>query len=163
MNRLKLALIGCGRISGNHIKAILDNYEGAELVSVCDILKNKAELKADEYLIKLKEKGVTTAKPNIYTDYREMLQKEGINTCIICTELGYHAEISLYCLNLKKHVLVEKPMAMSIFDADSMIQTAQMNNLKLAVCHQNRFNPPIQKLRKEIDKRRFGRIFAGTA
>jgi len=126
-------------------------------------LRNKAELKANEYLIRAQERNMPAAKPIIYSDYREMLQKEDINTCVICTESGYHAEISLYCLNLKKHVLVEKPMAMSIFDADRMIQAAQKNNLKLAVCYQNRFNPPIQKLRKAIDEGRFGRIFAGTA
>ena len=92
-----------------------------------------------------------------------MLQEEDFDACSICTESGYHAEFSLYYLNLKKHVLVEKPMAMSLLEADRMIQTAQKNNLKLAVCHQNRFNPPIQKLRQAIDEGRFGRIFAGTA
>ncbi len=163
MTKLKFALIGCGRISGNHIKAILDNFEDVKLVSTCDILKDRAEIKVREYLIKAKEKDITTAKPNIYTDYREMLQKEDINVCVVSTESGYHAKISFYCLNFKKHVLVEKPMAMSIFDADRMIQAAGKNRLKLAVCHQNRFNPPIQKARQAIDKGRFGRIFASTA
>ena len=102
MKRLKFALIGCGRISGNHIKAILDNYEDAELVCVCDILKDRVELKADEYLIKAQERNIPAVKPNVYADYRKMLQKEDINVCVICTESGYHAEISLYCLNLKK-------------------------------------------------------------
>jgi len=163
MTKLKFALIGCGRISANHIKALIDNYQDAELVSVCDILKNRAELKADEYLIKAQERNIPIVKPNVYSDYREMLQKEDVNVCVVSTESGYHAEISFYCLNSKKHVLVEKPMAMSILDADKMIQIAQKNNLKLAVCHQNRFNPPIQKLRQAIDDGRFSRIFAGTA
>ena len=163
MNKLKFAVIGCGRISGNHIKAILDNFEDVELISVCDILKDRAEFKADEYLIKAQEKNIPAIRPNVYSDYREMLQKEDINVYVICTESGYHAEVSLYCLNLKKHVLVEKPMAMSLLDADRMIQTAQKNNVKLAVCYQNRFNPPIQKLRQAIDEGRFGQIFAGTA
>ena len=163
MTKLKFALIGCGRISANHIKAILDNYEDAELTSVCDILKDKAEQKADEYIKKTKHKNLSVKKPTVYTDYWEMLNKENIDACAICTESGYHAEISLYCLNLRKHVLVEKPMAMSLLDVDRMIQTAQKNNLKLAVCYPNRFNPPIQKLRQAIDEGRFGRIFAGTA
>ncbi len=163
MIKLKFALIGCGRIFANHIKAILDNFEDAELVSVCDLIKDRAEQKADEYLNYAKERSVSVIRPKVFTDYREMLQKEDINISVICTESGYHAEISLYCLNLKKHVLVEKPMAMSLQDADRMIQAAQKNNLKLAVCHQNRFNPPIQKLRQAIDDERFGRIFAGTA
>ncbi len=163
MNKLKFALIGCGRISASHIKAILDNFEDAELVSVCDLIKDRAEQKADEYLNYSRERSVSVIQPKVFTDYQEMLQKEDINVCVVCTESGYHAEISLYCQNLKKHILVEKPMAMSILDADRMIQAAQKNNLKLAVCHQNRFNPPIQKLRQAINEERFGRIFAGTA
>ncbi len=163
MNKLKFALIGCGRVSTDHIKAVVDNCKDIELVSVCDILRDKAELKANEYLIKAQERNIPVVKPNVYSDYQEMLQKEDIDVCVICTESGYHTEISLYCLNLRKHVLVEKPMAMSLFDANRMIQAAVKNRLKLAVCHQNRFNPPIQKLRQAIDEGRFGRIFAGTA
>ena len=163
MTKLKFALIGCGRISANHIKALIDNYQDADLVALCDVINDKAESRADEYTLKASEKNFSVKRPKIFTDYKKMLQKEDINVCVICTESGYHAEISLYCLNLRKHVLVEKPMAMSIFDADRMIQTAQNNNLKLAVCHQNRFNPPIQKLRQAINEGRFGRIFAGTA
>jgi predicted dehydrogenase len=163
MNKLKFALIGCGRISTNHIKALLDNFEEAELTSVCDILKDKAKQKADEYIKKMKDKNLIIKRPRVYKNYQEMLKKEDINVCVVCTESGYHAEISLYCLNLKKYVLVEKPMAMSIFDANRMIQTSQKNGLKLAVCYQNRFNLPIQKLRQAFEEGRFGRIFAGTA
>jgi len=163
MNKLKFALIGCGRISSNHIKALLENFEEAELTSVCDILRDKAKEKADEYLEKTKNKNLTLKKPTVYKNYQEMLKKENLDVCAICTESGYHTKISLDCLNSKKHVIVEKPMAMSIIDADKMIQTAQKNKLKLAVCYQNRFNPPIQKLKQAIDEKRFGRIFAGTA
>ena len=163
MKKLKFALIGCGRISTNHIQALLDNFEEAELTSVCDILKDKAKQKADEYIKKMKDKNLTIKKPTVYKNCQEMLNKENIDVCVICTESGYHAEISLDCLNSKKHVLVEKPMAMSIIEADRMIQATQKNGLKLAVCYQNRFNPPIQKLRQAIDEKRFGRIFAGTA
>jgi predicted dehydrogenase len=163
MKKLRFALIGCGRISANHISAILDNFEDTELISVCDLIKDRAEQKVDEYLNYAKERSVSVIRPKVFTDYQEMLQKEDIDACAICTESGYHAEISINCLTLKKHVLVEKPMVMSLQDADRMIQAAQKNNLKLAVCHQNRFNPPIQKLRQAIDEERFGRIFAGTA
>ncbi len=163
MKKLRFAIIGCGRISSNHIKAIIDNYKDANLVSVCDILIDRAELKAGEYTRKLKNKNILTKKPNIYTEYHEMLKREDIDICSICTESGYHADISIYCMKLKKHILVEKPMAMSISDADRMIHIAQKNNLKLIVCYQNRFNPPIQKLRQAIDEGRFGRIIAGTS
>ena len=163
MNKLKLALIGCGRISANHIKAILDNHRDIELVAVCDIIKSKAGFKAAEYLMEAVKRNIPAGRINIYSDYKQMLQKEDINICSICTESGYHAEIALYCLNLNKHVIVEKPMAMSISDANLMIKTAKKNNLKLAVCHQNRFNKTIQKLKRAVDEGRFGRIFAGTA
>jgi len=163
MNKLKLALIGCGRISDNHIKAILDNYSDIELVAVCDVKKAKAGFKATEYLSKAREKYCLITWPKVYSDYKEMLQKEDIDICSICTESGYHAEIALYCINHNKHVIVEKPMAMSISDANKMIKTTKQNNLKLAVCHQNRFNTTIQKLRQAVNKGRFGRIFAGTA
>jgi predicted dehydrogenase len=171
MTKLKLAIIGCGRISDNHLKAVLANYQDIEVVALCDILEGKAAMEKLGYQIEVHEKDIPMnlgelihpEKINIYSDYKEMLRQEEIDACSICTESGYHAEIALYCLNYGKHVIVEKPMAMSISDADRMIQTAKKNNLKLAVCHQNRFNLPIQKLRRAVDEGRFGRIFAGTA
>ena len=163
MHKLKFALIGCGRISANHLKALLDNCQDAELVALCDVIEDKAESRADEYAWQAIEKNLPIKKPKVYTDYREMLQKEDIDACAICTESGYHTDISLNCLTQKKHVLVEKPMAMSLQDADKMIASAKENKVKLSVCYQNRFNPTIQKLRQAVDEGQFGRIFAGTA
>ena len=171
MNKLKLALIGCGRISDNHLKAVLANYKDIEAVALCDIKEHKAALEKLGYQIYAREidipinleKIVQPEKINIYSNYKEMLQKEDIDICSICTESGYHAKIALYCLDHKKHVIVEKPMAMSIIDANKMIDTAKRNKVKLAVCHQNRFNTTIQKLRQAVNEGRFGRIYAGTA
>ena len=163
MSKLKLAIIGCGRISDSHLKAVLANYKNIEAVALCDILEHKAALEKLGYQIYAREKDVEIADINIYSDYKEMLQKEDIDVCSICTESGYHAEIALYCLNHGKHVIVEKPMAMSIIDANKMIDTAKHNGVKLAVCHQNRFNTTIQKLRQAVNEGRFGRIYAGTA
>ena len=163
MKKLKFALIGCGRISANHIKALIDNYQDAELIALCDIIKDKSELKADEYILKASEKNFSVKRPKIFTDYKKMLQEEDIDACSICTESGYHAEIALNCLTQKKHILVEKLMAMSIPDADRMIREAEENNVKLSVCYQNRFNPTIQKLRQAIEEGRFGKIIAVTA
>jgi len=163
MTKLKLALIGCGRISDNHLKAVLDNRKDIEVVALCDILEHKAAVEKLGYQIYARERDVMIKDFNIYTDYKEMLQQEDIDICSICTESGYHTEIALYCLNHNKHVIVEKPMAMSISDTNKMIKTAKKNNLKLAVCHQNRFNTTIQKLRQAVEEGRFGRIFAGTA
>lgn len=163
MKKLRFAIIGCGYISTNHIRAIIDNIEDAELISVCDLLKNRAELKADEYVKKAEENHLTVKRPTIFNDYQEMLKKENIDTCAICATSGYRTKISLYCMELKKNILVEKPMAMSLLDADIMIKTAEKNEVKLAVCYQNRFKPTIQKLKQAIDEGRFGRIIAGTA
>jgi predicted dehydrogenase len=92
-----------------------------------------------------------------------MIAEENLDAVAICTESGYHAEHALYCLEQGLHVLVEKPMALNLDDADKMIALAKEKNLKLGVCHQNRFNPPIQKLRRAIDEGRFGKLINGTA
>ena len=163
MTKLKFALIGCGRISANHIKALIDNSNNTELVSVCDLIKNKAEQRANEYVNQAKENNISLKRPKIFTDYKKMLQEEDIDACSICTESGHHAKIALNCLTQKKHILVEKPMAMFLPDADMMIREAEKNNVKLSVCYQNRFNPTIQKLRQAIEEGRFGKIIAVTA
>ena len=171
MKKLKLGIIGCGRIADSHLRAVLVNYRDIEAVALCDVVGGKAAKEKLGYQIEINEKDIPLnfrkiihpEKIKVYYDYRIMLRQEDIDICAICTESGYHAEIALYCLNHGKHVIVEKPMAMSIKDADEMIKTAKENNLKLAVCHQNRFNRTIQKLRQAVDEGRFGRIFAGTA
>lgn len=127
MDKLKLALIGCGRISDNHLKAVLNNHQDIEVVAICDILEHKASLEKLGYRIYARDRDVIISPERIkvYSDYKEMLRKEDIDICSICTESGYHVEIALYCLNHGKHVIVEKPMAMSISDANLMISDAK--------------------------------------
>lgn len=158
MGKLKFSIIGCGRISKWHVEAIVNNKDDAVLVSVCDILPEKAEEKANIYI-----KYIQDAKVKIYTDYKEMIDKEDIDVITIATESGYHPEIAIYCMNKGKHVIVEKPMALSTKDADNMIKAAKMNNVKLCVSHQNRFNKVIQQLRNAIEENRFGRLINGMA
>lgn len=159
MSKLKFAIIGCGRISYKHVEAILNNNEEAELVAVCDVLEEKAIEKKNEYVSKVSEDVCV----NVYTDYKEMLEKENIDVVTIATESGYHPDIAVYSMDKGAHVICEKPMALSIEDADRMIECSKKNNVKLCVSHQNRFNKPIQKLRKAVDKDRFGRLVNGTA
>lgn len=154
----KFAIIGCGRISYKHIEALINNAKESELVAVCDIVKEKANERKKQY-----EEAINNSNVKVYKDYIKMLEDEEIDVVSICTESGYHAKHSIDCLNRGKHVLVEKPMALSIKDADEMIKLAKDNNLKLGVCHQNRFNPPIQKLRRAIEEGRFGKLINGTA
>jgi UDP-N-acetyl-2-amino-2-deoxyglucuronate dehydrogenase len=158
MDKLRFAIIGCGRISKWHVEAVAKNNDEAVLVATCDIIEEKAVEKANIY------KGFfPEADVKIYTDYKEMLDKEEIDVVTIATESGYHPEIAIYCMNKGKHVIVEKPMALSTKDADMMIETAKKNNVKLCVSHQNRFNPPIQMLRRAVEEGRFGKLVNGMA
>lgn len=170
MKKLGFAILGCGKISKKHAQAIANNYKEAELIAVCDVTKKNMDIIIDKYcetLCKNKLDNETSLiiKKGIqkYIDYKDMLNNEEIDIITITTESGYHAQHTIDCLNSGKHVIVEKPMALSTEDADHMIYTAKKNNLKLAVCFQNRFNPCIQKLRKAVDENRFGKLVNGTA
>ncbi|HQO43903.1 MAG TPA: Gfo/Idh/MocA family oxidoreductase [Bacillota bacterium] len=159
MKKLRFAIIGCGRISYKHIEALIGNREEAELTAVCDIVPEKTDKCIREYL-----QGIPGIQaPTAYTDYKVMLEKEDIDVVAIATESGYHPEITIDCMNAGKHIIVEKPMALSTKDAEEMIESAKRNNVKLCVCYQNRFNKPIMQLRQAIGSGRFGRLINGTA
>ena len=81
----------------------------------------------------------------------------------ICTPSGMHAEMGIAAAKAGKHVIVEKPMAMSLQDADDLIQACEDNGVKLAVCFQNRFNPPVQRLRRALEEGRFGKLTHASA
>lgn len=158
MGKLKFAIIGCGRISFKHVEGIVNNIDEAELIAVCDVIEERAVKKSKEY-----KKSIAQAEPKVYVDYKKMLEEVEIDVVTIAVESGYHAEIAEYCLNKGKHVIVEKPMALSTSDADRMIICAKKNKVKLCVSHQNRFNPSVQKLRGAVENGRFGRMINGTA
>lgn len=150
---MKYALIGCGRIAVNHIKAVVNN--GLELVAVCDLVP--------EHIDVLFEKTGYTGTPVRYTDYRRMLAEHPeLELAAIATDSGVHAEIALACLDAGLHVIVEKPMAMSMEDADRIIDRARETGRKVAVCHQNRFNLAVQRMRTALDQGRFGRLSHGS-
>lgn len=159
MKKLKFAIIGCGRISYKHVEALVHNKEEAVLIATCDVIEKNARAKQEEYIKKLGE----NVEVKVYKDYKEMLDKEEVDVVTIATESGYHPEIAIYCMNKGIHVIVEKPMALSIKDGEEMIKCARENNVKLCVSHQNRFNKPIQTLRKSIEENRFGKLINGTA
>ncbi|NMA48693.1 MAG: Gfo/Idh/MocA family oxidoreductase [Tissierellia bacterium] len=160
---LNFAIIGCGRISYKHVEAIVNNHSEARLIAVCDTIEERAKKKAEEYFEKMASQGILVEMPIIYTHYEELLKDSAVDIVTIATESGKHARVSIDAMNAGKHVIVEKPMAMSIEDADRMIEASERNNVKLCVCHQNRFNPAVQKLRQAVEEGRFGRIFAGNA
>ena len=158
MSKLKFAILGCGRISYKHIEALINNNREAELVAVCDIVEEKAIERKVQY-----ESIIENCNIKVYTDYIKMIDNEDIDVVAIATESGYHVKHAIDCLNKDIHVLIEKPMALSVQDADKMIAIAKERNRKICVSHQNRFNPPIQKLRRAIEEGRFGRLINGTA
>lgn len=151
---MKYALIGCGRIAVNHMKAALNNE--LEIVAVCDVQPEKME----ELLAKFDLQNDETIKR--YTDYNKMIDAEKPELASIATESGIHASIALDCIAKDVNLIIEKPMAMSIEDANKIIDLAEERNVKVSACHQNRFNVAIQELRKAVEAGRFGRLSHGS-
>lgn len=150
---MRYALIGCGRISPNHIAAAKANH--LEMVAICDIEAANMEDK------KLKFELADSVRQ--YTDYKELLQAEKPELVAIATESGKHAQIALDCIEAGCNLIIEKPIALSLSDADRIIEKAKEKGVKVCACHQNRFNKSVQKIRDAVEKKRFGRMFYGTA
>ena len=150
---MRYALVGCGRISANHITAAQANQ--LEIVAISDVLPEKMDEKRTKF-----DLGEHTKR---YINYREMLAKETPELVAICTESGKHAKIALDCIDAGCHVIIEKPIALSLADADEIIQRAKTKGVKVCTSHQNRFNKSIQKIREAVEQGRFGKLFYGTA
>ncbi len=151
---MKYALIGCGRIAINHLYAVKNT--GLDLIGICDLVPEKM----DQILEKAQIPQDACAK---YTDYKKMLEDHPeIELVSIATESGEHAKIALYCISKGLHCLIEKPIAMSLSDADQIIEAGEKMGVKVAAIHQNRFNLAIQELRKALEEGRFGRLSHGA-
>ncbi len=151
---MNYALIGCGRIATNHIKAVINNQ--LNLVAVCDInpdhmesLLAKHDLQNDQSIKR-------------YTDYKKMIDDNDLELVGIATESGPHAKIALYCIDKGINVIIEKPMAMNMDDANAIIKAAEEKKVKVSACHQNRFNIAVQKMRKAVEAGRFGKLSHGS-
>lgn len=149
---MRYALIGCGRISPNHIVAAQAN--NLEFVGVCDI---------DHEMMKDKILKFNLDSIHQYSDYQEMLEKEKPELIAIATESGKHAAIALDCIEAGCNLIIEKPIALSLADAELIINASRKKGVKVCASHQNRFNKSIQKIRDALEKNRFGRMFYGTA
>jgi UDP-N-acetyl-2-amino-2-deoxyglucuronate dehydrogenase len=150
---LNYAIIGCGRISPNHIIAAKENE--LNIVALCDVLPEAMENKI--------KKCDLPADIKQYTDYNEMIVKEKIDLLAIATESGKHAQIALDCIAKGINLIIEKPIALSLEDAYAIIASAEEKGVQVCACHQNRFNKSIQKIREAIENNRFGKLFHGTA
>jgi len=158
MSKIRYGILGCGRISSKHVNALINIKEEAELVAVYDIVEDLAVDKKNQY-----ESKVEGSNVKVYKDYNEFINDENIDAVTIATISGYHAKQAIDCLNHGKHVLIEKPMALTLEDADKIIKLGKEKNKKVCISHQNRFMPAIQKLKRAIDEGRFGKLIHGTA
>jgi len=142
----KLALVGCGRISRNHFEA-LRKIDGLTLTAVCDIVPERANAAAQQ-------EGVAA-----FTAYEDLLQQVDFDVVSVCTPSGLHSVQGAMAARAGKHVITEKPMSITLGQADELVRACDEAGVFLFVVKQNRLNPPIQLLRRAVDKGRFGRIF----
>lgn len=144
--KIKIAVVGCGRISRNHIHAIQYYHSDLALVAICDVNQSK--------LLEL------TKELNIsgYTDLQKMLQNEIIDLVVLCTPSGLHSEQAIIAAKYGKSVVSEKPMATRFSDGIAMVKACDEANVRLFVVKQNRHNETLQLLKKAIDDERFGEI-----
>ncbi|MFC4558005.1 Gfo/Idh/MocA family protein [Virgibacillus kekensis] len=147
----KFAIVGCGRIAKKHAEAI-SNASESELFALCDLNEERLNELADLHNVK-----------ELYSSYEEMLKNPEIEVVNICTPNALHADMAVQAAEKGKHVMIEKPMATTIEDANRIIKAAKKNNVKAASVHQNRFNEAVQKTRKAYEEGKFGKMSHGVA
>lgn len=146
MDKLKFAIIGCGRIASRHADIISGI---AELSAVCDIKQDNAKLLAEKHSCRS------------YSNIEELLEKErDVNVVSVCTPNSLHGTHTVLSLGAGKHVLCEKPMAISVKECEVMIEAAEESKKNLFIVKQNRFNPPIAALKKTIEEGKLGNILS---
>jgi len=145
--RIRFGLVGCGRISVNHFRALRENGRDCELVAVCDTEPDRAQAAARE----------TGAEP--YADFAKMVARDDIAAVAICTPSGLHPAHGILAAENGKHVISEKPMAISLESCDRLIHACDHNKVSLFVVKQNRLNATMQLLKGALDKGRFGRLY----
>ncbi len=142
----RVALVGCGRISRNHVDAI-SLIDGLELVGVCDVDEPRAKALAEPL-------GIPA-----YSSYEKMLAEVDCDVVAIATPSGLHPSQGVFAARAGKHVVTEKPMAISLKAADELVHACDDAGVQLFVVKQNRLNAPIQRLKQAVDKGRFGRLY----
>ncbi len=145
--KIRIGLVGCGRVSGQHFRAIQKQSEKCKLAGVCDIIPERAEKAARE----------TGARA--YTDYQRMLEEADLDAVAICTPSGLHPEHGIMAARRKINVITEKPMAVNLPECDQLISECSRQGVHLLVIKQNRFNQPVQLLKKALDEGRFGSVY----
>jgi UDP-N-acetyl-2-amino-2-deoxyglucuronate dehydrogenase len=149
---MRFALVGCGTISKKHIHAIENYLDDSKIVAVCDILPEQA-----------KKTGKNLKVP-AFTDIHQMMETAGdqIDIVSILTPSGMHAKNVVELVAYKKPLIVEKPIALRLEEADEIIQACDSHGIKIFVVHQNRYNLPIIKTYEALKQSRFGKLVLGT-
>ncbi|HEY4954412.1 MAG TPA: Gfo/Idh/MocA family oxidoreductase [Gemmatimonadaceae bacterium] len=142
----RIALVGCGRISRNHVEAI-GRIEGLELVATCDVIADRARSVAEPLGIPW------------FTSFEKMLEQVDCDVVTIATPSGYHPAQGVLAAKAGRHVVTEKPMAISLRGADDLLHACDAAGVHLFVVKQNRLNPPVQMLKRAVDRGRFGRLY----
>ncbi len=151
VSKLRIAVVGCGRIFDSHFKAIQNNSATMELVAICD--RNPTSL----------QKAHEKANVNQYTNLEDMLRYEHLDCVSICTPNGFHYENAKKILKSKINVIVEKPLTLDFKEGQELIKLAKKVNKHVFLIHQNRFNPTIQCVKQAIDDGMFGHIYMMTS
>jgi len=144
-----IVLVGCGRISKRHLQVLAEMPE-MKLLGVCDVQEARA-----------KAVGEAAGVP-FFLDAEDMVKALKPDIASILTDSGLHPTIGCLLAPLVPVLVVEKPMALTLEDADRLIETCEKNGTRLFVVKQNRYNPPIRQLRQAIDQGRFGKLVLGT-
>jgi UDP-N-acetyl-2-amino-2-deoxyglucuronate dehydrogenase len=149
--KIKIALVGCGRIAKNHLEAIQQHQENLTLTAVCD-----TDLEA------LKN-ACNTYQVEGYENLETLLAASDADLVVLCTPSGLHAEQTIQIAKAERHVLTEKPMATRWQDGRDMVKACKDAKVRLFVVKQNRLNPPLQALKKAVTEGRFGKIYLASA
>jgi len=147
---IKAAVIGVGAM-GRHHARVYNDMEGVELVAVVDADGERAEEIARRY------------KVRPYADYREMLEQERPEVVSVAVPTRFHHRVALDVMEKGVHLLIEKPIASTVEEAEDIIRQADERGLKLAVGHVERFNPAVIELKKRLERRELGRVFLAHA
>ena len=148
--RIRFALVGCGRISKNHIESLKKHSKEAELVAVCDI---------DDTAL---EAAQAVTRSEAFSRYDDLLEKSNADVVVIATPSGLHAEQAALAAKAGKHVVTEKPMATRWQDGKRMVAACDAAGVRLFVVKQNRRNATLQLLKRAIEQKRFGRIYMAS-
>jgi len=147
LDRIGVGIIGCGEISKLHIRGYINLVKKAKIVAISDIIEERVRSFSEEFSV-----------DKWYTDYEQLLKVEDIDTVDICAPHNLHTEIVIKALEAGKHVICEKPIALTLEEADQMIRAAERAHKKLMIAHNLRFMAQFQKTKEIINKGTLGKL-----